>query len=423
MAGEFEKPIYVDYNEGICAHARSKITGCTKCLDVCPAGAIAEAGDYVLIDAGICGGCGSCHAVCPTGAIAYRYPQREDTIGKAQAMLRAYAEAGGQKPVLLFHDETFGLDLVAAMARFGRGLPANMLPLSMHAVTSIGHVEMASMLAGGAQKIFVLSNPENAEELDGLHNEAALANHVASALGFGGEARIEIITEADPEAAEAALWSPAPPFALKATAFTPLGGKRDIARMAFGTLHDAAPQKPDFIALPANTPYGLVHVDQAACTLCMACTSACPTAAIMDTPGEPKLRFIESACVQCGLCVKTCPENALSLEPRMNFTPAAMQPVTLYEEEPFECVVCGRPFATKSTIERIKDQLAGKHHMFADSARSRLIEMCENCRVETMANSSDDPFSLRPRPKVRTTEDYLAARDGKLTADDFLMDD
>jgi hypothetical protein len=100
-----------------------------------------------------------------------------------------------------------------------------------------------------------------------------------------------------------------------------------------------------------------------------------------------------------------------------------MQPITLYEEEPFDCVICGKPFATKSTITRIKAQLAGKHAMFADAGRSRIIEMCQDCRVETMANSGDDPFASNARPRVRTTEDYLAARRGDLTADDFLRED
>lgn len=423
MVGEFEKPLYVDYTADSCAHARSQITGCTKCLDVCPAGAITEAGDHVQVDAGICGGCGSCHAVCPTDALTYRYPRREDTIGHAQLMLRAYDEAGGKTPVLLLHDETFGTEMITAIARFGRGLPANMLPCSMHAVTSVGHTEMASLLASGARKIVVLANPVHAEELSGLETEATLANHILSAIGFGGEARVEIVTEVDPDAVEAALWTETPRINLPTDGFAALGSKRDIARMAFAKLHEHAPEKTDAIGLPQGAPYGRVAIDQAACTLCMACTSACPTGAMMDTPGEPKLRFTESACVQCGLCVNTCPEKALSLEPRLNFTPSAMQPVTLYEEIPFDCVVCGKPFATQSTIDRITSQLAGKHSMFADPSRARLIQMCEDCRVETMANSKDDPFSAGSRPKVRTTEDYLAARDGKLTADDFLIDD
>ena len=36
-----------------------------------------------------------------------------------------------------------------------------------------------------------------------------------------------------------------------------------------------------------------------------------------------------------------------------------MQPITLYEEEPFRCIKCDTPFASQSTIARISAQLAG----------------------------------------------------------------
>ena len=74
MIGEFEKPIYVKYDEGLCAHSRNKIDGCSRCLDVCPAGAIQSLGDHVNIDPAICGGCGLCGAVCPSGAAQTAYP-------------------------------------------------------------------------------------------------------------------------------------------------------------------------------------------------------------------------------------------------------------------------------------------------------------------------------------------------------------
>ena len=219
------------------------------------------------------------------------------------------------------------------------------------------------------------------------------------------------------------LWEETGLKPLKASAFQAVGNKREIARIVLSNLHGKSRAKPDIITLPEHAPYGRVAIDTEACTLCMACTSACPANAITDTPGEPKLRFTEAACVQCGLCVATCPEKALALVPQLNFTPAAMQPETLHEEEPFDCISCGTPFATKSTIERITAQLAGKHAMFASEERANLIKMCENCRVEAQANSSEDPFTVGKRPKPRTTEDYLAAEKGELSDDDFLMDD
>jgi ferredoxin len=42
MTGSFEKPKFFSYRENICAHARSGITGCTQCIDVCSTGAISS---------------------------------------------------------------------------------------------------------------------------------------------------------------------------------------------------------------------------------------------------------------------------------------------------------------------------------------------------------------------------------------------
>ena len=74
LVGTFDKPRYVTFAEHLCAHSRSRIVGCRRCLDLCPTGAIAPAGDHVAIDPNICAGCGQCAAACPTGAAAYALP-------------------------------------------------------------------------------------------------------------------------------------------------------------------------------------------------------------------------------------------------------------------------------------------------------------------------------------------------------------
>jgi ferredoxin len=128
------------------------------------------------------------------------------------------------------------------------------------------------------------------------------------------------------------------------------------------------------------------------------------------------------------LCRTTCPEGAITLEPRYNFAASALSASIKHEEEPFACISCGKDFGTKSTIDKITAKLAGKHSMFADGEAIKLIQMCDNCRIEHQANSNNDPFRSSDRPRIRTTADYIEA-ERKTAAgetrspDDFLIDD
>jgi len=426
LVGEFEKPLYVTYDAGICAHARSQKVGCSNCLDACPTGAITPAGDHVAIDAAVCGGCGSCSAVCPTGAVSYAYPQRSDLVARLALLLGAYRAAGGARPVLLVHDERHGSPLISAMARLGRGLPPNVLPLSLFSVLQLGHDALAAALAHGAEHVVVLAPPEHPAELAALEGQVALAAAFLDGLGYPGP-RLHVASDRDPDVVEALLWD-LPELTLPAPeAFSAIGSKRDIARTALAKLRSAAPAPADVIALPKGAPYGRILVDVAGCTLCLSCVGACPAAALSDHPERPQLSFTESACVQCGVCVATCPEKVIRLEPRYNFASGAMSPEVIKAEEPFHCVSCGKPFGTKSTVERVLARLKGRHAMFQTEAQLRLIQMCDTCRIVAVAEEANDPFKGPARPRVRTTEDYLREAEGNgkgggkgRTPEDFL---
>ena len=411
MVGEFDKPRYVTYNADICAHGRSRKTGCTRCLDVCPTSAITSAGDTVEIDPLVCAGCGSCASVCPTGAATYQLPAGDSLFERLRSLLGAYRKAGGAAPLLLLHDDTHGAEVIALSARLGRGLPARVLPFPLNEVTQVGIDFLAAAFAYGAEQVVVLADPKKRDELGGLAGQIGLAETVLSGLGYGG-GRIQVIEEADPEAVEAQLYTLAPPEqSMPEGNFLPLGGKRSRAFLALRHLHEKAPQPVDLLPLPPGAPFGTVTVDTEGCTLCLACVGACPTGALLDDETRPWLGFREDACVQCGLCRTTCPESVISLEPRLNFTAEAMGAVMLNEAEPFNCIRCGKPFGVRQSIDRIAEQLAGKHHMFQGSDQIERIMMCEDCRVVVQFESSDDPFGAGPRPTPRTTDDYLRERE------------
>ena len=153
LVGTFDKPRYITFTADLCAHSRSNIVGCHRCLDLCPAGAIAPAGDHVAIDPQVCAGCGQCAAACPTGAAAYAFPPADALMRKLRVLLSTYREAGGAKPVVLLHDEAHGAELIDALARHGDGLPANVLPLAVNEVTQVGLETVAAAFAYGASAL------------------------------------------------------------------------------------------------------------------------------------------------------------------------------------------------------------------------------------------------------------------------------
>jgi ferredoxin len=414
LVGTFDKPRYITVNEHLCAHSRSRIVGCHRCLDLCPTGAITPAGNHVAIDPLICAGCGQCAAACPTGAASYALPPTDALLRKLRTLLTTYEQAGGTQPIVLLHDQDHGTPLIAALARHGDGLPANVLPVVVNELTQVGLEAIAAAFAYGATALRFVTRARPRHDMTGLTRTLTLAEQILSGLGFGS-GRAGTIETDDPEALGDALRAiqPAQPVSHAAT-FQPVGAKRDVLRLALRELHHVAPAPVDVVPLAADAPFGAIEVNVEGCTLCLACVSACPTGALVDDPDRPMLRFIEDACVQCGLCKATCPEKVISLKPQLDFRAATATARVLKEEEPFCCIRCAKPFGVKSTIERVIAKLEGKHWMFKGQAqRLDVLKMCEDCRVIAVTEENLDPYGVPARPAPKTTEDYLREREGK----------
>src|SRR5437899_2933533 len=199
LVGTFDKPRYVTFAEDLCAHSRSHIVGCNRCLNLCPTGAITPAGDHVAIDAQICAGCGQCASVCPTGAAAYALPPADTLLRKLRALLTTYRDAGGKQPIVLVHDEAHGTPLIDALARFGDGLPANVLPFAVNEVTQLGLEAIAAGFAYGASAMRLLLRAKPRHDTGGLMQTLALAEPILTGLGFGA-GRVATIGTDDPDA-------------------------------------------------------------------------------------------------------------------------------------------------------------------------------------------------------------------------------
>jgi ferredoxin len=418
--GEFEKPRFFTYNHKICAHSRNERIGCTACIDVCSARAIASDASLkgklqgkvrggpeggltgqarptggIVVEPHLCVGCGACSTVCPSGALSFAYPSAVDQGQRLHTLLRAFIAAGGSDPVLLIHSDAAGarrIDELGRAARIDRGVhgvPARVLPVGVWHTASTGIDLWLAAIAQGANQVWVLLTDEEAPEYrQVLGEQMGQAQAILSGLGYGERhfKLIEARDARDQPALDAALREAPAKGVARAATFHAQAGKRATLELALDHLLAQAPRPLEEIALPAaGALFGSLQVDTATCTMCLSCVGACPESALLDNPDRPQLRFIEKNCVQCGLCADTCPEHAITLQPRLWLADngrARQAARVLHEMEPFSCVRCGKPFGTLRAIEAMIGKLAG-HAAFQGAAAERL-RMCGDCRVIDM---------------------------------------
>ncbi len=375
LIGTFEKPRYFDYDTNICAHSRSGVTGCTRCLDACPAQAITSIRDAVQVDPYLCQGGGACATVCPTGAITYRYPAAQDTLTQIRTLIKTYQKSGGSQPVLLLCAEADNEQLT--------DLPDNCLQLSLEELASVGFEAWLSALAYGAASV-VLYDGGSVPASVGLElqQQLQMSREIISGIGYPSEV-LQLCRSVDAIDHVAAM------PAISPATFAPLENKRTVAYLAIDHLIQQAADVQEVVRLSAGAPFGRISVDHETCTLCMACTSVCPASAVTAGNGVPRLNFQQSACVQCGMCARACPEQAITLQAEL-ITDAAQRSgiQVINEDQPFCCINCGKAFATRSVIDVILGKLQG-HPMFQGEREKNRLRMCEDCRVVDMIEDPD----------------------------------
>ena len=393
MIGDFEKPKYFAYKERLCAHSRNQLKGCTACVDICSAKAIVSDGDKVKVNPYLCAGCGACSTVCPTGAMNYAYPSAAHTGSRIKAALRAYAEAGGQDPVLLLHGEG-GAPLIEAIAD---EVPGRVIPMALHHTASVGiDVWLAALSYGVAGITVMMTQAEASQYAAALETQMGVAQAVLDGLGYAGP-HFQLLRVANPQELGLALQhAPRGETPAQAATWNLAQDKRNTLDYALEHLFTHARQQPQAVELPAGAPFGAIVVNKATCSLCMACVGACPTSAVMDTPTAPQLRFVEQNCVQCGLCANTCPENAITLVPRMAFGATRKETRVLNESQPFHCIRCNKAFGTLHMIENMIGRLS-QHSAFAGNIDR--LKMCGDCRVIDMMQPEGELSVPLRRPR------------------------
>ncbi len=379
VSGDFGKPVYVQYRPGICTHGDRGITGCSRCLDVCPAEAIADKGEKIEVNTSLCQGCGSCVMNCPTGALSYAFPPVQQWLTAIRDMLSVYRDAGGSGPDLLVYDSGSEDSLKAAVET----LPDRLIPVPVEEIGSLGMDAWLSILAYGADSVSLLIAPGTPRNvLSELDTQVSVTHALLEGMGYSRNRLRRIGTDTDsvftPDMEESRSGEENPP-----AGFNPFEKQKTI-RTALEHLYRHAPGQQQSVTLPEGAPFGEIRVDHDTCTLCMSCVAICPVQALQHDTSQLRLEFMESSCVQCGLCRNACPEGSISLFPRYVYDQtAAATPRLLNEDESFHCIACGKPFIGRRMYERITEKLAGTGTWnIREDDPPRWLQMCGDCRIK-----------------------------------------
>lgn len=362
--GTHEYKNYITHDHTICQYHERQGDICGKCVEVCPTVAIVKMEDerhlkFSHID---CQGCGGCISVCPSGAIEYAQMPR--------LALYEIAKMYEDKIPLIIPRKMFADE-------FNTTLPKGVLPLAIEGEKYLHEAHYLSLLQESGSSIIFYSDFLSKGTKDSIY----IINQAYQKI-YGKDA-IYIAMNED-ELKEALT---------KVGAIE--GSKHGInedglrKREIFSSRLSWMVGEKDYGVINSgeHVEYGEVKVNEVNCTLCLSCVGACNVRALTAHPEDNTLRFNASICTACGYCEYVCPEkDCLTLvrgEIKLNKDWFGQR--VLAKDTLFECIMCGKPFATTKSVNKIAQMMLP---VFAgDSSKEKSLYCCADCKPKMMFES------------------------------------
>ena len=322
-----------------CLSSRNRNSGCTRCVEVCPAQCISRNPEdgSLYFEGEKCLSCGTCATACPTGALTVKNPSEEDLYQKC---LSAAQQNNGKvvvlcQPLAQRAGTLVDAEKVAVVPCYGRLDESFLLALVRRGISSVTlcvdacnacQFEKSAEMAKTVQQ-----NVAALMEAWEIHNPLRVVDKIpgsvrASKDSYDGMRRgfFSDVKEGFKDAAG---------IGASAVSGNALDSTFDSEPLEHvneeGTLNQSLPLRQTRLIKtlselgipPKETKittrlWGQVHVDAEKCQACMMCATFCPTGALKrftHHDGSFGITIQPALCVQCKTCETICMNGALTV--------------------------------------------------------------------------------------------------------------
>jgi len=371
----YEYKKFIVYDQNICQYHERNEKTCGKCAVVCPTVAIERDDDikHLLFSQIDCHGCGGCISVCPSGALDYAPLNRESIYDISRLF-------SGHIPLVIPQKMNIkGLNVE---------LKENVLPFSIEGEKFLHEGTLLTIAQESGSQIIFYSDFLSKGTKDAIRilNDIYQKRHNVDAIIVAMDEKelvdalnkVNLIEDSRHTINELNTRK----REVFATRLKNIVGEDDLGEVQTGE----------------HIHYAKVNVNEANCTLCLACVGACNVDALVANIDDNSLRINPSICTACGFCEVVCPEkDCLTIEEDViKLNPTWFKEQVLAVDTLFACVECGKEYATTKAVEKIAAMMSP---LFAhDPIKERTLYCCEDCKPKIMMASYMENKDLYKSP-------------------------